>query len=242
MTLRTKFNLGIIIVFVLLAAVITAATITFVETNTIREAEHRVRTYMRAAWEILDGRNAGLQSGAEILAHDQTVTDFLKAPDDEQLSLAAMEELGVVREELKADILSILGPDGTVLLRTHSPYDEGDSLDTDPLIRQVIRTRDSSAGHTLLDLVPVLLYGVGFGFWVEDQLRDLLVQYVEDVVLRLREDAGHVPRRVHDVGLVRVVRVTRAQLIEPVHEPAGQPGEITIPEVAQVLHGEPQGH
>ena len=54
MKLRTKFNLGIATVFALLAAVITAATINYVETNAIREAENRVRTYTRAAWEIQD--------------------------------------------------------------------------------------------------------------------------------------------------------------------------------------------
>lgn len=151
MKLQTKFNLGIIVVFVMLAALIAATTIFYLETNTIREAENRVKTYTRAAWEILNGKISGMHSAAEVLSHGQTVRDFLKDPGNEQLSLAAREEREAIRQGNEMDILSILAPDGTVLLRTRFPYNKSDSLADDPMIRQVILTRESSAGHILFN-------------------------------------------------------------------------------------------
>lgn len=52
MKLQTKFFLGILAIFVLLAAVIAVVSVRYVSDNTIREAEDRVEIYARAAWEI----------------------------------------------------------------------------------------------------------------------------------------------------------------------------------------------
>ena len=151
MKLRTKFNLAIIVVFALLAAVITVATIGYVETNAIREAEARVKTYTKAAWEIHNSRVGQIHSASEILAHLPTVQDLLRDPDNEQLSTAARTELEAIRQGHNTDILNLLAPDGTVLLRTRSPYNREDSLAADPMVRQVILTGESVAGNTILD-------------------------------------------------------------------------------------------
>ena len=106
MKLRTKFNLAITIVFSLLAAVIAVATIGYVETNRIREAENRVRTCTRAAWEIHNSKVLGIQSASEILTHMQTtVRDLLKDPGNERLSTAARTELEAIRQGHDRDIL-----------------------------------------------------------------------------------------------------------------------------------------
>ncbi len=152
MKLQTKFNLGIAIVFVMLATVISVATINYVETNTIREDENRVKTYTRAAREIYNNRIEGIHSASEILTHMQTVRDLLKDPDNERLSVAAKTELEIIRKGHNIDILNLLAPDGTVVLRTRFPYNEGDSLAGDSLVRQVILTQKSNAGTSILEL------------------------------------------------------------------------------------------
>ena len=151
MKLRTKFNLGITFVFIMLAVVITAATISYVETNTIREAEERVRTSTRAAWEIHNSKILSIQSASEILTHIQTVRDLLRDPDNEQLISAARSELEAIREGHNMDILNLVAPDGKVVLRTRFPYNEGDSLASDPMIGQAILTKDSIAGNVLFE-------------------------------------------------------------------------------------------
>lgn len=159
MKLRTKFTLGITIVFALLAAVITVATISYVDTNTIREAEDRVRTYTRAAWEIHNSKIGGIQSAAEVLTHLQTVRNLLNDPTNESLYAPARTQLEAIRKGHNMDILSILAPDGTVLLRTRPPYHVGDSLAGDPMVRQAILTRGSIAGNTILEPERLSLEG-----------------------------------------------------------------------------------
>lgn len=125
MKLQNKFNLAIIAVFLMLAALIAAATVLYLETNTIREAENRVMTYTGAACEIYDSKIAGIHSAVEVLAYGQTTRDLLKDPDNEQPSLAARGELEAIRQGQGMDILSLLAPDGTVLLRTRFPLQQG---------------------------------------------------------------------------------------------------------------------
>ena len=91
MKLKTKFYLGIIVIFVVLAVGIAVMTINYVNTNTIREAENRVKIYARAAWEIHDGKVERIRSETEILAQDHIVRDLLQDPENAQLSAAAVE-------------------------------------------------------------------------------------------------------------------------------------------------------
>ncbi len=160
MKLRTRFSLALTVVFVLLAAVITVATINYIETNTIREAENRVRTYTRAAWEIHNSKVVGITSASELMTHMQTVRELLEDPDSEKLSTAARAELELIRKGLDMDVLNLLAPDGTVVLRTRSPYNKGDSLAGDPMVRQVILTRGSNAGDVLIDRERLDLEGL----------------------------------------------------------------------------------
>jgi two-component system NtrC family sensor kinase len=161
MSLQTKFNLGIVVIFAILAAGITVMTLNYVNTNTIREAEDRVRIYARAAWEIHDGKIARTRSALEVLAQDQAVRELLSDPENEQLLAAVQAHLEAVRQEEGADILNLLTPGGMVILRTRSPYNSGDSLIDDPMIRLVIMTQQSGTGDILLALERLDIEGSG---------------------------------------------------------------------------------
>jgi hypothetical protein len=73
MKLQTKFYLGIAVIFAMLAVVIAVVSINYVNTNTIREAEQRVKIYARAAWEIYDAKPAQVRSALEIVAQKPSV-------------------------------------------------------------------------------------------------------------------------------------------------------------------------
>jgi two-component system NtrC family sensor kinase len=161
MKLQTKFNLGIIIIFAILAVVIAVMSINYVNANTIREAENRVRIYMRAAWEIHSGKVTSIRSTAESLAQSQSLRELLQSPKNEQLLGSIQEELESVRQEKKLDILNVLTPDGTVILRTRFPYNDGDDLSDDPMVKQVISTQQSSSGNVILLLERLDIEGPG---------------------------------------------------------------------------------
>jgi two-component system NtrC family sensor kinase len=159
--LQTKFNIGIIIIFTLLAAAIVAMSVNYVNANTIREAENRVRIYARAAWEILDGKTERIRTASEILAQDRAVKDLLRNPGDEEALIVVQEYLEAVRQEEGMDILNVLTSGGTVILRTRAPYNDGDSLIDDPMVRQVIQTRQSNSGYVILELERMDIEGTG---------------------------------------------------------------------------------
>jgi two-component system NtrC family sensor kinase len=161
MKLQTKFNLGIIIVFAALAVGVAAMNVNYANTNTIREARNRVHIYTRAAWEILDAKTECVRLASEILAQDQVIRDLLRDPDNPQLSAAALDYLETMRQEQGMNILNLIAPDGTVILRTRAPFNTGDSLATDPMVKQVISSRQSSSGNIILPLERLDVEGNG---------------------------------------------------------------------------------
>jgi two-component system NtrC family sensor kinase len=161
MKLQTKFSLGIIIIFAILAVMIAVLSINYVNTNTIREAENRVRIYMRAAWEIHNDSVARIQAALEVLARRESIKSFLQNPEGEKQAMTIKEDLEVIRQAQKMDILNLLAPDGTVILRTRYPYNQGDNLADDPIIKQVILTQQSSAGNIIFPLERLDVEGTG---------------------------------------------------------------------------------
>jgi two-component system NtrC family sensor kinase len=161
MKLQIKFNLGIIIIFAVLAIGIAVVSVRYVNTNTIREAEERVRIYMRAAWEISDSKVTRIRSASEVLAQDEMIKGLLQDPGNVQLSTAVEEYLQIVRQGQEMDILNVLSPDGIVVLRTRAPYNKGDSLASDPMVSHVVSTGQSSSGHVILELERLDVEGSG---------------------------------------------------------------------------------
>lgn len=161
MKLQTKFNLGIVSVFVVLAIAIGAMSVNYANTNTIREAENRVRIYARAAWEILGGKTERIRFAAQMLAHDDAVRGLLLDPGNEALADTVRGNLEVIRQEQGMDVLNVLSPGGTVVLRTRSPYNRGDSLLEDPLVKQIMLGRQDSSGIIILPLERLDVEGTG---------------------------------------------------------------------------------
>jgi two-component system NtrC family sensor kinase len=161
MRLQTKFNLAIVSVFTILAIGIAIVTINYVNTNTIREAENRVRIYARTAWEIFDSKIERMRSASEILARDPMVLKPLTEPRNGRSLAAVREYLESVRRDQGMDILNLLAADGTVILRTRSPYNAGDKLAADPMIKRVMTTGQVSSGTVILELERLDVEGGG---------------------------------------------------------------------------------
>jgi two-component system, NtrC family, sensor kinase len=161
MKVQTKFTLAIISIFTALAVGIAIVTVNFVNTKTIREAENRVKIYARTAWEIHESKIGRIRSASEILARDPVVVKLLTEPRNGRSQVAVREYLETVRQDQGMDILNLVAPDGTVLLRTRSPYNTGDTLAADPMIKQVMTTGRGSSGDVILELERLDVEGVG---------------------------------------------------------------------------------
>jgi len=150
MKLQTKFGLGIIIVFALLAASIALLSFIWVDQNTIREAQGRVQLHIQASWEIFNGKLDRMQAAMEILARDHQVHAFLQNPHDAALALNTRVNLELLRQSQNMDVLNVMDAEGRVLLRTNAPYTSGDVVTDDPVVRRAITTRKLAAGTVIV--------------------------------------------------------------------------------------------
>ncbi len=151
MNLQTKFGLGIVIVFALLATSIATASFVWVDQNTVRDAQQRVQLYIESSHEIYDSKLARMQSILEILARDDSVMAFAENPRDEASATRAKTFLESVRRSQSMDVLNLMDAHGSVLLRTRAPYNQGDSVAEDPVVRRVMASRQSVQGTVLID-------------------------------------------------------------------------------------------
>lgn len=161
MKVQTKFNLAIISLFTVLAVGIAIVTVNFVNTKTIREAGNRVRIYARTAWEIHESKIGRIRSASEILARDPVILKLLTEAQNARSLAAVREYLETVRRDQGMDILNLAAPDGTVILRTRPPYNTGDTLAADSMIKQVMTTGQSISGDVILELERLDLEGAG---------------------------------------------------------------------------------
>jgi two-component system NtrC family sensor kinase len=150
MKLQTKFGLGIIIVFALLAASIALLSFIWVDQNTIREAQGRVQLHIQASWEIFNGKLDRMQAAMEILARDHQVHAFLQNSHDAALALNTRVNLELLRQSQNMDVLNVMDAEGRVLLRTNAPYTSGDVVTDDPVVRRAITTRKLAAGTVIV--------------------------------------------------------------------------------------------
>ena len=108
MKLQTKFALGILIVFAILAASIALVSVAWINQNTINEAEQRVKLYIQSSWEIYDNKLARMQAALEILALDPQARDLLRQPHNESLARAVQINLQANRLKQNMDVLNLL--------------------------------------------------------------------------------------------------------------------------------------
>jgi two-component system, NtrC family, sensor kinase len=168
MKLQTKFNLGIALVFSVLAVAIATTSILWVNNNTIREAEERVNLYTRSGWEIYNSKLTRLQTAAETLAASDMVVELLRSPDDPQKRQELRSGLEAIRTGQTMDILNVLDKDGRVVLRTRSPEQRGDDVSGDPLVGQSLRNGRSNQGTIILSEDRLATEGKSLLNWAVD--------------------------------------------------------------------------
>ncbi|MCX6032876.1 MAG: cache domain-containing protein [Chloroflexi bacterium] len=165
MKLQTKFILGIIAVFVLLACSVAVSSYHWLNLNTIREAEGRVNLYIRSSWEIYNSKLGRMQASAETLAYNGMIADLLADPQNPERLAAVRNNLEANRIGQTMDILNVLDSGGRVILRARQPEHRDDLLLDDALIQQAILTKASRSGTLILEQNRLMLEGDGLVDW-----------------------------------------------------------------------------
>jgi signal transduction histidine kinase len=161
MRLQTKFGLGILVVFTILAVSIATTSFIWVSQNTIREAQTRVQLHIQASWEIFNGKLDRMQAAMEVLARDQQVREFLQNPYDTTLAFRTRVYLESLRQSQNMDVLDVIDGTGRVLLRTRAPYESGDVVTDDAIVLRAMTTRKLAAGTILISRERLMRAGDG---------------------------------------------------------------------------------
>ncbi len=151
MKLRTKTNIGILLVFCILAISTGIVTFRWHTSHAIKGAENRVRLYIKAAWEIYNSKTERIQFALLVLAEDDKLKNFMLDRRNADLRAIVLEQLERVRREQNMDILNLIDTKGRVVLRTRNAGTRGDDVSNDPMIRLVLKDRKRSGGTVLFD-------------------------------------------------------------------------------------------
>lgn len=144
MTLKAKFTLGIVAVFGLLSVGVSILTIVWVNRTTVKHATDRVEQNINSAWLIYDNHLEMVRRLTELLAKEVVV-------DLETESLTPLKDkLEAYQKRYSLHMLNLLDAKGKVLLSAHTPYNHGDRLVEDGMVRKVLSTGKSVSGTILL--------------------------------------------------------------------------------------------
>jgi len=147
MKLQTKFFLAIFAVFVLLGTVIVWASVNWINAHSIREAQDRVELHIKAAWEIYEAKRTQIDATLGVLAQSAKIKSYLDQPYDRKNLLSLRHELEDIRKMNNMDFLTLINAEGIVVFRTRPPFSSGDSLYDDPIISQVLFTKERCKMH-----------------------------------------------------------------------------------------------
>lgn len=148
--LRTRLNLSVLLLFALLAVVVSVVTVRWVGHLAFQSATDRVRLNINSAWLVYDHQRQTIERAAISLAQQ---IDAAIAPGD------LLPQLTAQRQTTDLDIISFLDPAGRVLLRTVPPFHVGDDLRLDPLVEMALASGAARSGTLLLDATRLAFEG-----------------------------------------------------------------------------------
>ena len=126
----------------------TIAGITFIGNRIISEAQEKVRNDLNSAREIYLAELRHIMDVVELTARRPILQDIFITGVTENIQ----SDLDFERKSEDLDILTVVDKSGTVVLRTNYPYNTGDNLFTQEIIKSALTKKETVASSTI---VPV---------------------------------------------------------------------------------------
>jgi two-component system NtrC family sensor kinase len=131
--LRARLLLGFLLVLGLVGAVGITTGMSFISRTLRDEAMRRIEIDLGAAWAAYEAERTRVQTVLSLVGQSEPIRTAL-LPTTVDSTLAG--ELEDLRKRHDLDILTLVGADGRVLLRSRTPYHRGDALGQDPIVRR----------------------------------------------------------------------------------------------------------
>ena len=146
LSLRWKLAFSFILVVVAVGLTSSLLGIRMVATDVIKRAQQKVQIDLNSAWMVYDKRLRDI----ELVVHLTSERFFLTRGFAGENLQAIKRELERVRIENNLDMLTLVDKEGTVLVRTRSPYVVGDSQANDAIVSTALQEKKPASGTVIV--------------------------------------------------------------------------------------------
>lgn len=152
--LYKRIFLNFVLVIALFGALAAAVGAFLINRSMVNEAQRRVGLDLRAAWSIIQSELDGLELFLTALSGGKRVQEAYHTPEAGELRAL----LEVARHRSRFDFLGLTDNQGRVIMRTSTPYQTGDYLTQDDLIRRALKG-ETVSGFVILEASRLQIEG-----------------------------------------------------------------------------------
>ncbi|HRD02786.1 MAG TPA: cache domain-containing protein [Candidatus Saccharicenans sp.] len=145
-SLRFKLTSGLLTIVFLMGALSIYIGINSINRNVIREAYDNLRNSLKAISDLYQEEINTRSKIVEYLSRTSEIVNATAAGNREYL----YEKLVQIKEEFGFDIVNVVKPDGTILVRANNFEAYGDSVNHYKFIQWVLKNRQPAAGTGIL--------------------------------------------------------------------------------------------
>lgn len=146
MSIRFKLTMAAIAVIVVANSLLSLVGIRYAGRVWLREVQSRVRLDLNSARVYYNNHIDGITNFLRAVALDRTLVETVESEDIDRLS----ELLARVHKTGGMDFVSVLDPEGNVILRARDPDHRGDALASNPLVAEVLDSHKPASGTIIL--------------------------------------------------------------------------------------------
>ncbi len=135
--LRTKLFLAFAIVVLIIGSLSAFFGVRIIRSRVLHEAQTRVHLDLGSAWEVCRYKQAEIETILRMTAGKKLLSDACSthAWENEEVR----NRLQIVRTMFKLDFLTLVDPEGKVVLRAAPPFHKGDFLAADPAVARALK-------------------------------------------------------------------------------------------------------
>lgn len=146
--LRTKLFQAFAALVLLIGVLFAVIGIRMIQSRVVQEAQNRVRLDLGSIWAVYNARTHEMATVLKLVAAKPIVIDVLGGTNGASRA-EAQARLESIRRNFGLDFLTVVDPDGKVIMRCAPPYQVGDYRLQDPAVSRALKGEDATGLEVL---------------------------------------------------------------------------------------------